>query len=269
MKMERVEPSPGRFDFEAADRLVAFAEQAGALVRGHTLVWGNQLPRWVTHPLRPWTKARLLEVERRYITALVSHFRGRVAEWDVVNEATTSEGRLTSNIWLQVIGPEYIARALKWAHAADPRARLLLNDGGEAPGAKPSGILRLARGLRRGGAPLDRIGIETHTTVGIAPSEDALRKVMTAYARIGLQTEITEMDVIDRGPAPAAQAHAYQAAARACAATPSCVRFTVWGVADPWSWRGADAHALLLGPDYRPKPALDAVTGVLAIRPQG
>lgn len=78
-----------------------------------------QVPRWVTHPLHPWTKARLLAVERRYITTLVSHFRGRVAEWDVVNEATTSEGRLTSNIWHQVIGPEYIARALKWAHAAD------------------------------------------------------------------------------------------------------------------------------------------------------
>src|SRR5512133_4163316 len=126
MKWESVESQRGVLDFSAADRLVAHARAHRQIVRGHTLVWHSQLPAWLTSGT--FTNDELEAILHKHITDEVSHFRGRIYAWDVVNEAFDEDGTLRDTIWLRQLGPGYIAKASRWAHQADPHAKLYYND---------------------------------------------------------------------------------------------------------------------------------------------
>jgi len=126
MKWETVEPQQGVTDFSQGDALVRFARANHQSVRGHTLVWHSQLPAWLTSGT--FTPAELRDILRRHIFEEVGHFRGRIYAWDVVNEAFNEDGTLRPTIWLNALGPAYIADAFRWAHQADPHAKLYYND---------------------------------------------------------------------------------------------------------------------------------------------
>jgi endo-1,4-beta-xylanase len=124
----RLRPAPDQFDFSCGDAVVAWAEQHKLLFRGHCLVWWNALPKWFASYLTP-ENAR--EVMTSHISKVVGHYAGRVYSWDVVNEAIYHDNRpdgLRRKPWLDPIGPEYIDLAFHTAHAADPKARLVLNE---------------------------------------------------------------------------------------------------------------------------------------------
>ena len=87
-------------------------------VHGHTLVWGKQLPPWLTE--RTWTREELRSFLERYVKAVMGRYRGRIESWDVVNEPLAEDGSLQHNLWRRVLGPGYVADALRWAHEADP-----------------------------------------------------------------------------------------------------------------------------------------------------
>jgi endo-1,4-beta-xylanase len=256
MKWEIVEPERGEFDFEEADRLVQFAERTDKRVRGHPLVWDYQLPDWLED--EDWSAPELREVMRDHITALMRRYRGRVDEWDVVNEPLAAEGGLKSNVWSRTLGPGYIAYAFQVAHQADPQAKLFLNElNAERPGPRAGTLLAVARRLKQSGAPIDGVGFEFHRTGENAPSRAHIGELARATARLGLSFAITELDVRDTGEAR--QAEVYGDAARACADAPNCTGVTVWGVTDRWSWLGADAAPLPFDEDGNPKPALEAL----------
>lgn len=119
MKFEPLRPERGRYDFRAADALVAFAEANGMKVRGGPLVWGQRIPAWVTGG--NFTRDELIAILREHILAVVGRYRGRVVAWDVVAEAIRRDtGALRDTFWLRRIGPEHIAMAFRWAHEADP-----------------------------------------------------------------------------------------------------------------------------------------------------
>jgi endo-1,4-beta-xylanase len=270
MKMEALRPQPARWDFGPADRLVGFAAAHGKAVRGHTLVWHSQLPNWVTG--RAWTRRALRRYLREYVHTVVAHFRGRVGEWDVVNEPLDERGGLRASLWRDVIGPGYVADAVRWAREADPDATLLLNDhGAEGRNAKSDGLLALARRLREDGVPLDGIGFQMHVSTRSFPDERALRANLVRFADLGLEVQVTEMDVpcqVRSGSVAErlrAQAAVYAQVARACASVPACRRLGVWGVSDAASWRGAARRPLLFDAAHRPKPAWDAVAEALRI----
>jgi endo-1,4-beta-xylanase len=122
MKWESVEAQRGVLDFSAADRLIAHARAHHQIVRGHTLVWHGQLPAWLTSGT--FTDDELEAILHQHITDEVSYFRGRIYAWDVVNEAFNEDGTLRDTIWLRQLGPGYIAKAFRWAHQADPHAKL-------------------------------------------------------------------------------------------------------------------------------------------------
>lgn len=126
MKFARLRPTPDVYDFEWADSLVAFAEGNGMQVRGHTLAWHNQLASWLT--ARTWTEQQAEALLNEHITTVVAHYRGRLDAWDVVNEAVDDDGRLRSTFWSDHIGPDYIERAFRVAHTADPDVALFYND---------------------------------------------------------------------------------------------------------------------------------------------
>jgi endo-1,4-beta-xylanase len=260
MKMDALAPTPDGFDFRRADALVRWALGHGIAVHGHTLVWHRQVPGWVTE--RDWTRAELRAYLKRYVTTVVRHFRGQVRSWDVVNEPLTARGSLRRSLWERVLGPGYVADALRWARAADPKARLYVNDFDlERPGPKSAAMYRLLRGLRRRQVPLDAIGLQAHVTPQWRPTGHELRAIMRRFAGLGLQVDISEMDV-PVAPGDAAlvdQASIYRTVAAACRRVPQCGRFTTWGFTDASTWLGSAQRPLPFSSSGAPKPAWQAI----------
>jgi endo-1,4-beta-xylanase len=305
MKMQTLQPRRGSFDFGAADELVAFAKEHHKRIHGHALVWGLQVPLWlIDHgitsklglPLRPlslpdlprplntvvgdlltavsgWTRTELEGIMRHHIDTVVRHFGDDVPEWDVVNEPMADNGTLANNVWRRFIGDDYVEQALRAAHAANPRAKLYINEYAvEGPSAKLDGLVELVRDLRARNVPLDGVGLQYHTHIKGFVDEDTLAETMRRFSDLGVDVQITEMDVatslLDGSLQQrlARQAVAYGDAARACNAVAACTRFTTWGVSDALSWLGSAEMPLLFDSQYQPKPAYSAVRSAFAPR---
>jgi endo-1,4-beta-xylanase len=267
LKWEVVQPHEGDFRFEAADALVALASRHGKRVRGHTLVYHEQLPGWITRPLVPWTRERLLAVLERHVKTVVGRYRGRIQAWDVVNEPLAEDGSLRRSIWHEVIGPDYIGHALRYAHEAAPDATLYVNEiGAEHDGTKSRALASLAARLLAAGAPLHAIGVQGHVPASSGLTREELLRVLVRYGALGLRTAITELDVERDGPGHEdRQAAVAGVVASACAATAGCEGVTAWGVTDAHSWLGPEAEALLLDARFAPKPAYTVVRDQLSV----
>ena len=271
MKFEAVEPSRGRYTFCEADQLVAFAQAHQMQVRGHTLVWHESLPAWLTGS--PFTREELMAILRDHIYAVAGHYRGQLLAWDVVNEAIDNQGQLRDSIWLRGIGPEYIDLAFHWAHEADPHALLFYNDyGGEGLGRKSDAIYELVKGLTQRGVPLDGVGLQMHVGLAEAPPAEEVAANMERLAELGLIVHVTEMDVRLGGlgtPAELdAQARLYGDMLRTCLSASNCQAFVLWGFTDRYTWipdlLGRPDAPLIFDRDYRPKPAYGALQQALA-----
>jgi endo-1,4-beta-xylanase len=256
MKWAIIQPEQGEFDFGEADELVAFARKAGKRVRGHPLVWDEQLPDWVKDG--DWTAAELKKVMRDHIRAVAARYRGRIDEWDVVNEPLAADGTFERNVFFRTLGPGWVPYAFRVARRVDPRAKLFLNEiDAELPGPKSRALIALARHLKRRGVPIDGVGFQHHTTGKDAPSRARLQSLFRVTDRIGLAAAITEMDV--GSTQPRRQARVYADAARVCARAPNCTGLTIWGVTDRWSWLEPEARALPFDEDGNAKPAAQAL----------
>ncbi len=277
MKMDTVQPERGRFDFTAADRIVAFAQANGMRVRGHTLVWGEQLPSWLEEGT--WTPDELRQILVDHVRTEVGHFRGRVRQWDVVNEpiADDGSGSFEPNLWYRVLGPDYIAIALRAARRADPSAKLFINEfNTDRNGVKVNALYKLVKRLRAQRVPLNGIGFQAHVRLDSHPSTQELTKIMRRFTRLGLRVEVTELDVPLGGGAPldqqlAAQAQVYAQIAAACQQVAACGGITTWGFTDASTWLGTDQRPLPFDADYKPKPAFFALlkaAGARATVPQ-
>ncbi|MDQ3573803.1 MAG: endo-1,4-beta-xylanase [Actinomycetota bacterium] len=268
MKWEQIHPERHGYDFTRADILVDFAERNAMQVRGHPLVWHMQNPPWLYQ--MPGGRDEFLALLREHIFTVVGRYRGRVAQWDVVNEAVDASGNLGNTIWLQKIGPDYIEKAFQWAHEADPSARLYYNEfAAEGTGAKSDGVYNLVRDLRARGVPVHGVGLQMHITPSVpAGLDDNLARLQA----LGLDLAITEMDVRLRLPPTEAdlqaQAAAYHKVVSSCLAVAACRTFATWGFTDKYSWipetfPGYGA-ALPFDENYNPKPAYHAIQRALA-----
>jgi len=269
MKWYATEPQQGVFDWTNGDQIVNLARKNHQRVRAHTLVWHSQLPSWLTS--REWTAGELRAVLKNHIQQEVRHYRGKVYSWDVVNEAFNEDGTYRETLWYKTLGPGYIADALRWAHQADPHARLYLNDYNiEALGPKSDAYYQLARDLKARHVPLDGIGLQAHLALQYgypATLEDNLRR----FSGLGLDTALTEVDVRMLLPADAAklatQAQWYGDLTKACLAVRRCVGITVWDYTDKYSWIPGffpgEGAALPWDEQLRPKPAYFAIRQAL------
>jgi endo-1,4-beta-xylanase len=300
LKWESVHPEPDRYNFEPADRYVAFGEKNRMFVVGHTLVWHNQTPAWVFAGKdgAPADRETLLGRMRDHIRTVVGRYRGRVHGWDVVNEALNDDGTLRKTRWLEAIGEDYLAKAFEFAREADPEAELYYNDYNLWKPAKRTGAIRIVKQLRERGLRVDGVGEQGHWLID-GPSLVEIEATVTDIAAAGFKVMITELDVdvLPRDPESYGADLEKQAKIRAVTNLypdglpeekqqelarryasifelflkhrDKIGRVTFWGVTDAQSWlndfpvRGRVNHPLLWDRAGKPKPAFHAVADVL------
>ncbi|QRW19862.1 endo-beta-1,4-xylanase [Rhizoctonia solani] len=231
-KWDAIEPSRGSFNFGGFDTLVNFAQSNGKLVRGHTFVWHSQLPSWVNNIGDSGT---LTSVIQNHISTIGSRYRGKIYAWDVVNEILNEDGTLRSSVFSRVLGENFVAIAFKAARAADPSAKLYIND-----------------------YNLDYTNSKVNGMVNLAGGAGGLLGAMQALAGTGVpEVAITELDIAS------ANGNDYATAVKACTQVPSCVGITVWGVSDKDSWRSGSSPLLFNG-SYQKKAAYNSVISALS-----
>ena len=267
MKWDTTEPSNGTFNFGPGDQIVSYAQAHGERVRCHNLVWQSQLPSWVSSLPASQVQAAM----ETHITAEATHYKGECYAWDVVNEPFNGDGSFVSDPFYNAMGSGYIADALRTAHAADPNAKLYLNDYGiEGMNAKSNAMYSLAQSLLAQGVPVNGIGFESHFILGQVPSD--MQANMQRFANLGLDVAVTELD--DRITLPATSANLTQQATdfsnvvKDCLGVSRCVGVTQWAVGDADSWVpgtfSGQGAATMFDQNYNPKPAFTAVQNTLA-----
>ncbi len=265
MKWDAVEPSRGDFKFGPADDIVDKARDADQKVRGHTLVWHAQVPAWV----KELGTDDLRQAMREHIRRVMEHFAKDVGVWDVVNEPITDEGGLRQSVFQRRLGDGFIEDAFRTARAADPDAKLYLNEiGAEGINPKSNRLYEIVRDLKARGVPIDGVGFQTHANLNGVPAEmvDNMRR----FRALGLDVAITEADVALKLPASAealqAQASVYETIVRNCLGA-GCRSLTFWGFTDGRSWisetQAGMGAATLLDESLKPKPAFLAVQRAL------
>jgi GH35 family endo-1,4-beta-xylanase len=249
MKWGSLQPVDDKhWSFAQADSVVAAAKAAHQAVKGHALVWHQQLPPWVTDSLSAKDLKRAID---RNIEAVVGHYRGDVRAWDVVNEAIADDGTLRDSVFSRKLGSKFIADAFVRAHAADSKAKLFYNDYGiEVANAKSDAVYELVRELKRKHVPIDGVGFQMHVDARFPPTEAQLRDNFARFEALGLSVNVSELDVQvrdvlgTRADKLALQKQIYHRVVAACRATDACEAVTTWGLTDKYSWIDAT-----FGPD--------------------
>jgi endo-1,4-beta-xylanase len=195
MKWSNLQPTEGTFTFANADKIVAFAEANGMKVRGHCLCWHNQVPSWIFRDgTGTASKELVLQRLRTHITIVMNHFKGEVYAWDVVNEAIDDGSSVYRNSqWYTICGEDYIIEAFKAARAADPDAKLFYNDYTAIDPTKRDKICSLLVKLKEQNL-VDGMGLQGHWNISY-PSNSLINDAINKYRSLGLDVQITELDV--------------------------------------------------------------------------
>ena len=281
LKWATLRPDQYTFRWTDPDAIVRFAQAAGQQVRGHTLLWHNSVPAWLSSG--GFNPDQLRDLLFHHIDTVVGRYRGSTFCWDVVNEAFNSDGTLRSTLWYNqpgmgyaTNGTRYIEEAFRRAHSADPAAELIYNDYSiEADNAKSDAVYAMAQDFRSRGVPLHGIGFQMHLGSG-GLSYTSLRSNLQRFNALGLSLHITEMDVrilVDTNgvatPADlATQAEVYWNVLSVALANPRFTVFQTWGFTDAHSWIPSTytnyGAALPFDVDYQKKPAYYAIWNALA-----
>ncbi|MFJ9665008.1 endo-1,4-beta-xylanase [Streptomyces sp. NPDC101219] len=254
MKIDATQPQRGQFNFTNADRVYNWAVQNGKEVRGHTLAWHSQQPGWMQNLSGGALRQAMID----HINGVMAHYKGKITQWDVVNEAYadgSSGARRDSN--LERTGSDWIEVAFRTARAADPSAKLCYNDYNveDWTWAKTQAMYRMVRDFKQRGVPIDCVGFQSHFNSG-SPYNSNFRTTLREFAALGVDVAVTELDI--QGASP----NTYAAVVNDCLAVSRCLGVTVWGVRDSDSWR-SEHTPLLFNNDGSKKQAYSAVLNAL------
>ena len=196
MKGEVNHPEVNRFDFTDGDKLVDWAQKNGKTVIGHCLVWHSQPPKWMFTDANGKTVSREVLIGRMYnhIMTVVTHYKGKIKGWDVVNEAFEDDGSYRKSPYYNIIGPEFIELAFQFAHEADPNVELYYNDYSTAKPGKREAIRKLVHNLKAKGLRIDAVGMQSHNGYNY-PDYAEYEKSIEAFAAEGVKVMMTELDV--------------------------------------------------------------------------
>lgn len=279
LKWGDLRPDRHTFNFEQADQLMAFAEEHGLEMRGHTLAWYGAMPDW-TNEIASADEARLELTS--HIRSVVGRYKGRIKSWDVVNEPLADHPKpgdlIRESVWQKYLGADYIELALRTAAETDSEAQLVINDydieqATDRGRARRKALLDLLRDLLDRGVPLHAVGIQGHLHGAVPIDSSGLTSFVAEVKAMGLAILVTELDVIDNElPADIAERDAAVAecarqflAAIGAAARPE--RVLTWGITDQHTWvpiwfsrgDGLPNRPLPLDADFKPKPLMDVI----------
>ncbi len=282
MKMGPIHPQPNRFYWTDADSIVAFAQRNKMKVRGHTLCWHAQTPRWlfVDSAGKDVSKEVLLKRLHDHINEVVTRYKGKIYAWDVVNEAIADDSTyLRRSKCYQICGEDFIAKAFQYAHEADPKAILFYNDYNTEIPAKREKILKLLKSLIAKKVPINGVGLQAHWSVS-TPSREELERSIKEFSALGLQVQFTELDISVYAGRQGGQLVQGQQPTGSSAFTPEMEQqqlekykmvfdvfrkyrknitgVTFWNVSDRYTWlngRGRKNYPLLFDAELQPKKA--------------
>ncbi|WEK48721.1 MAG: endo-1,4-beta-xylanase [Candidatus Kaistia colombiensis] len=285
---DHLRPEADAFPPGDAEAILAFANPAGIPVHGHALAWNESRPDW----LMALSKSGKQKALDRHIDETVGHFAGRLPSWNVVNEPFWPGHGLAGDFrggpWLQAFGQDYVRRAFKRAEAADPKARLVLNEAlTEAwteDGARiRAGLLTLVDRLQHDGARLNAVGLQGHLNPALPHDDSRFADFLHQLSERNIDIMITELDVDDSSfpdnvaERDAAVAERYRDFLNAVLTVPAVKTVITWQLADSASWYAHEAREanpnskrlprpLPYDSNYRPKPAVDAIIAALETR---
>ncbi len=266
---KELRPTATTFNFKPADKLIHFATVHHMPVQFHHLVWGeaNELPDWLK--TGHYTKQQLLDLMHDDITQTVSHYKGQVAEWSVVNEVFSRSYHYYNlkDWWTDHIGDRsFVDNAFRWAHSANPSAKLILNDSeNETAGPVSDAMYTYIKEAKARGVPIDGIGMQMHINAARLPTKADVIKNMQRFAKLGVKTYVTEFDVnvntVIGSDAYKRQVEAKATAdmVRACIESKACVSFNIFDLTDKNDLlkhiMGTDSHSFLFDSRFRAKPS--------------
>ena len=272
LKPDAVQPSKGNYQFQPADDMVQFAASNQLAVVGHTFAWYQQTPDWMAENC---SKEEAIENLKNHIYTTAGRYAGKIIVWDVVNEAILDGVKLPENgdwkqclrqgAWYKAIGADYIEMAFRYAHEADPNAKLYYNDYNLNDPNKAEIVAAMFKDLKAKGVPIDGIGMQSHYNIGIIPA--LVERSIQLFEGVGAEISITELDVTVNGADASGltkeqeieQAQVYAELFQIYKAhSDSIERVTFWGLDDAHSWR-KESFPCLFDANYAPKQAYFAV----------
>lgn len=285
MKAEIIHPQWDVYNFDLADKMMAYGKKNNIKINGHTLIWHSQLPAFARN-IKSVDSFRTFFTN--HITTVASRYDGQMYSWDVVNEALNEDGTMRRSIFLNRLGDDFVTEAFRLAQKAAPKTELYYNDYNNEQPAKRAGCIALIKKIQDAGVRIDGVGIQGHWHVGKVPFKE-IEESIQQYAAMGLKVMFTELD-IEVLPRSFQGADVNQRVASNPTLNPypnglpdsvqqqlasdyenlfklflkykkHVTRVTFWGVNDGQSWlndwpvRGRTNYPLLFDREFNPKPA--------------
>jgi len=285
MKGEIIHPQWDTYNFDLADKMVAYCTKNNIEVNGHTLVWHSQMPAFTR---------RITDVDSfrtfftNHITTVAGRYDGKIKSWDVVNEALNEDGTMRRSPYTRFLGEDFYVDAFRLAQKAAPKTELYYNDYNNEQPNKRAGCIRMIKKIQEAGVRIDGVGIQGHWHLGKLPLKD-IEESIIEYAALGMKVMFTELDIevlqrntqgadvnqrmqenasmnpyVNGLPDSIQQklANDYEALFKLFLKHKDKIaRVTFWGVDDGQSWlngwpvRGRTNYPLLFDRDFKPKPA--------------
>ncbi|KAI5802377.1 endo-1,4-B-xylanase A [Pyronema domesticum] len=270
MKWDATEASRGVFTFTKGDEIFSLAKSNGQLLRGQVENGG-------------FDNSTLVSILQNHVTQVATHYKGQVYAWNVLNEIFLDDGSWRPTVFYNTIGESYVSIALRAARAADPNAKLYINEyNTDGTGAKSLAMYNLVAKLKTQGVPIDGIGVQAHLISGSVP--DTIQTNWAKFARcklthvcvdncnLGVEVALTEVDIRMTLPVTdaklAQQAVDYKNVVGACVAVGRCIGITIWDYTNKYSWMPSvfpgQGSALPWDENLVKKPAYAAIAAALA-----
>lgn len=211
-------------DFTVTDKFLAYCQESGVGVRGHTLVWHAQTPDWFfregytddgAYVDAETMKYRLESYIRQMLEFCQNNYPGVVYCWDVVNECvevadnekesgwkcrTSGNSPEGTNQWYDILGYEYVELAFTYARKyADEGVALVYNDYNTWDTTKMFHVYKLMEYLKEKGL-VDTLGMQCNLSVDVNMFD--VYNSMVRYAELGLELQVTELNIVAKDTSP-------------------------------------------------------------------
>lgn len=236
------------------DKFIAYADKYDMRKRGHVMIWYNQIPSWLKIEAPEWSAQQIYDFSKSYILALSSYCKGKIDEWDVINEAIVNNG-FREDTWYKIVNTQansngeigyhnYFAYLFKWARLGDPNVELFYNDYNiEAFGTSKNNFMRtFVKKLKSDySAPIDGVGLQSHFKINLTTNDFISRvgKTIDDLGESNFIANITELDIrICNGDTQTLedQKKAYKNIVSTAFSRDNCKTILIWGPSDSDSW---------------------------------